>query len=230
MADIPLIIGHRGCKYAGIRENSSVAVERAISEGADIIEVDVLRTKLGEFVAYQYPFPNPLVYWSRTCPGDLTASEPLESLLRTLRGRKPVYLDIKQRFRVPDVMELKALVLTNHTNEVIIGSASRRVLSCFRTNAPNWTLNYHSLATMAAILDATCIGAKWVNPMPFVIRESFVTKVHDAGLKLAPAGTENYRKQLRYYCMGADILSSFRPAVLRRVLEDFQRSCAPHRS
>ena len=51
----PLLLGHRGCRSAGITENSLVAFAHAISQGCDGFEFDVRYTRDGRNVIWHDP-------------------------------------------------------------------------------------------------------------------------------------------------------------------------------
>jgi glycerophosphoryl diester phosphodiesterase len=218
--EIPLIIGHRGCKYPGIRENSLEAVIRAIEEKADIVEIDVARTADGEFVAFHYPNWNPFAQRPRRRRRrELPHLDDVSTLLQAIGGRVPVYLDIKDRLCSEDVLRLVRLVEGMHKNSVIVGSFFTDVLERFKKAAPDWVINYHCVAVSGSLRRAVNLGASWINPMPFLVTEKFVRGAMSCGLKFVPGGNECERRQLHYARLGAYALSTFRPARLRVLLE-----------
>ena len=219
MTHMPLIIGHRGCKYSGIRENSKAAVERAVAEVADIVEIDVTYTKCDRFLAYHYIAPGPIAAYVRRQYLRLRADvESVESLVRSLDSRKPLYLDIKERLTRETMARLLGIVRAYHKNSLIIGSFHIGVLQYMQEWGQPCTINYHCYATSSAIATAAAVNANWINPMPFGIRRSFVDSAISRGLKFVPAGNENDKKQLLYADYGAYALSTFRPARLRSLL------------
>ena len=219
MRKSPLIIGHRGCRYPGIPENSSAAVERAVQEDADIVEMDIVTTKDGVFVAFHYsPLAPRGAHLRRRTVSELAHVETMESLLGVLASRKAVYLDIKEKLSTEQLATLRSIVQAMHRNDVIVGSFHTSVLTACQALAPHWTINLHCFATMSAVRRAASLGAHWINPMPFLVTESFVRCAQAHDLKFVPAGNENDAKQLRYAELGAYALSTFRPARLRRLV------------
>lgn len=213
MFNLPLIIGHRGCKYRGVRENSIKAVKQSLNEGVDIIELDIVCTKDGRFIGY-----HPRIL-RRMPPANSPSVNSLESLLKTLNSRTPVYIDIKKSLFPKEMDMLVELTKKYHTNQVIIGSFYIDVLRYFRRLMPNYIINYHCLATYKNIRKALSIKADWINPIPYFVRAKFVSEALRYNLKFVPAGNEDYRRQLRYAKLGAYALSAFKPAVFRKWLQ-----------
>lgn len=213
MRNFPLIIGHRGCKHSGIRENSCRAVEQSIREGADIIELDVVLAKDGQFIGYHPKLfrPKPL--------STATGVDTFESLLKTLSSRRALYIDIKENLSQEKISTLAKLVRKYHNNQVIVGSFYEPVLRCFKQIERGWIINYHCLATNRSIKKAVAIGVNWINPIPYGITRGFVSGAIRRGLKFVPAGNENYYKQLRYAELGAYALSVFNPTLFREWLK-----------
>lgn len=208
----PLIIGHRGCKYPNIRENSCRAVEQSIREGADIVELDVVYSKENHFIGY-HP-------WAFQLKPFLTINniDSFESLLKTLDNRVDIYVDIKGNLSAEKMKELLKLIKKYHNKQVIIGSFYVQVLKYFRKAEPSWIINYHCLPLRRNIQKAMDIGANWINPVSYGITRGFVAEAIQKGLKFVPAGNENHRKQLYYAKLGAYALSTFRPASFRKWL------------
>jgi len=203
-----------------VLENTSQAVARAIEEGADIVEVDVVCTKDGHFVALHWPDFRFL--WSPPWKyrlAELPPVEPFSAIVRTVGNRAGLYLDIKQPLEDRQFLELAQLVSSVQPRQVIVGSFHRPVLLSCAKHRPDWIVNYDCLPLHRAIRKAKELGAHWINPVAFGVRKSFVEQALDAGLRFVPAGNESDRKQLRYAEWGAYALSTFRPARLRALLE-----------
>ncbi len=213
MSQFPLIIGHRGCKYFGIRENSREAVEQSIREKVDIVELDVVYTTDGCFIGY-----HPKLF--RTKPLSIAHNvDILESLLNILNNRAILYIDVKEKFSQEKMDLLFKLIKNYYNKQAIIGSYYLSVLSYFRRIAPNWIINYHCLATRKSIKNALDVGANWINPVSYGVTAKFVSEAKQKGLKFVPTGNENYSKQLRYAKLGAYALSTFKPAFFREWLQ-----------
>ncbi|GIW43642.1 MAG: hypothetical protein KatS3mg077_0924 [Candidatus Binatia bacterium] len=215
----PKIIGHRGCRAPGVRENTAAAAAKAVAEGADIVEFDVIQTKDGHFVALHWPdlrflFSPP---WERRLE-ELPPVSTVGEILSALGNRTGVYLDIKQPLSDRQFLELSQIVDSFQFSLVVVGSFQRGVLSACREHKPNWIVNFDCLPTHRAVRQAIELGAHWINPIPYGVRRSFVELVLDSGLKFVPAGNESDRRQLRFARWGAHALSTFRPAHLRRLL------------
>ncbi|MCX8072695.1 MAG: glycerophosphodiester phosphodiesterase [Candidatus Binatia bacterium] len=227
--ELPKIIGHRGCRAPGTFENTARAVSRALAEGADIVEVDVVKTKDGHFVALHWPDIHflglpPWKYRLRELP----RVDPISAILEAVGRRAALYLDVKQPLERGEFLELAELVDRFQLPEVIVGSFHRRVLVACTIHRPTWIANYDCLPFHRAIQEAKDLGAQWINPIAFGIRKSFVDEAVAAGLKFVPAGNEDDKRQLRYAKWGAYALSTFRPARLRALLRGLLGSAAEH--
>lgn len=214
MRRLPLIIGHRGCKHSGIRENSCEAVEQSIREGADIIELDVAYTKDNHFIGY-----HPRLF-RRKPLSTATNVDSFESLLKTLNNRKILYVDIKEKLSPERIDMLLGLIKKYYNKQVVTGSFYESVLKYFRQVESTWIIDYHCFATRRSIQEAIDIGADWINPIPHWITRRFVSEATQRGLKVVPAGNENYYRQLRYAKFGAYALSVFKPAFFREWLKN----------
>ena len=215
---LPLIIAHRGGRYPGIPENTPAAVERALADGADIVELDVLMSRDGKLVLHHYPLLDIRGQYVRKRDSrHLPELATLEETLRCLNSRAPVYLDIKDP-NIPSAALFKC-VDRLHNNGVIIGSFSSPFLAHVRKLRPAWKINFHCLALRRSLRVAQEVGADWINPLPWCITRAFVQQIMWLGSKFVPAGTENYSKQLRYAQWGAYALSTFRPKELKAFLE-----------
>ena len=204
---LPLIIGHRGCKHSGIKENSCRAVERSIKERADIVEIDVVCNKKGCFIGH-----HPKLFSLKN------NAESFELLLKTLDSRAMLYVDIKERLSKGKIDALLKLIKKYYKGQAVAGSFYSKVLKCIREKEPAWIINYHCLPTRRCIKKALEAGANWINPVPLGVTSGFVNEAMKNGLKFVPAGNENYKKQLRYAKLGAHALSVFRPALFREWL------------
>ncbi len=226
MKSLPKIIGHRGCRAPGVLENSSRAVARAITEGADIVEVDVICTRDGHFVALHWPdvCSSLLPPWKYRL-AELPPVEQVTSIVRTAGQQVALYLDIKQPLDDRQFLDLAQLVSSFTPRQVIVGSFHRGVLRSCAKHCPQWILNYDCLPVHRAITKANELGAHWINPVAFAVRKSFVERALEAGLRFVPAGSENDRRQLRYAAWGAYALSTFRPARLRALLRQHFEQC-----
>ena len=219
MAGIPLIIGHRGSRSPGIRENSCKAVEHGVLEGADVIEIDVVTSADGHFLAHHYPVPNFRGhYLRRKSATEIRGLDSVESLLDVLNSQRAIYLDIKECLSAEEIANLLSVVHKRHLNTIVVGSFHESVLARVRACDPSCTLNFHCLPTLRSISRAVRLNAHWINPIPYGVRKSFVDAAHREGLKFVPAGNESDRKQLQYASWGAYALSTFRPSRLRTIL------------
>lgn len=93
----PLIMAHAGGKAHG-PENSVDAVEASLARGAEIIEVDVRKSREGKLYCYHGPFGLAEIYrfesWERI--NALLGVNSLEEIVDVVRDRAVIFLDIKE--------------------------------------------------------------------------------------------------------------------------------------
>lgn len=213
----PLIIGHRGCRYPGTKENSSNAVIRALKEGVDAVELDVIKeyvhhpTIIEELIGYDFK------KWAKK-------SETLEQVLKTLNNQCAVYIHIKRPISFSQAEKITDIINLNHSNKVVIGSFDSATLEHFRKLEPDWIINYHCFPFKRNIKKALEINADWIEAFSLFIPKNFIRLLKENNLKFVPSANEDYEKLLHYIKLGAHAVSTFKPGEFKKWLEKVQYS------
>lgn len=107
---MPLVIAHRGAHDSRAPENSLAAFERAIELGADMVELDVRRTRDGELVVFHDPAVGGVLLADLTCAelSELRGMRPplLSEAVACVRGRIALMAELKEDGYVAEVLEL----------------------------------------------------------------------------------------------------------------------------
>ena len=93
----PFLAAHRGVCGANIPCNSLAAYKIAIDQGADVVEIDVSKSKDGKFFAF-HPGTEPIFLKSEKYISDMTAKE-VEELFLVNQD------DVKTHYKVPTLQE-----------------------------------------------------------------------------------------------------------------------------
>lgn len=93
----PFLAAHRGVCGANIPCNSLAAYTIAINQGADVVEIDVSKSKDGKFFAF-HPGTEPIFLKSEKYISDMTAKE-VEELFLVNQD------DVKTHYKVPTLQE-----------------------------------------------------------------------------------------------------------------------------
>lgn len=174
--DVPLVVAHRGaCRHAA--ENTVLAAEIAISQGADMIELDVRRTADGVLVVHHDALLHgvPLHDLSYDLVRDIKPDiARLDELLSTAAGRVMLDVELKESGYEETVLD----VLTSHVSiqDVVVTSFCRRALVRMKTLEPSmrtgWIVEGPQPADVLSRFART--GADWlvaeaVSLTPFMI-------------------------------------------------------------
>ena len=91
--NIPFLTAHRGVNGANVPCNTMLAYKIAIDQGADVVEIDVTKSKDGEYFVF-HPGMEPVFLKCGKFIPDMTAKEVLETPLLNLD-------EVKTHYRVP---------------------------------------------------------------------------------------------------------------------------------
>ncbi|MBR2943557.1 MAG: glycerophosphodiester phosphodiesterase family protein [Clostridia bacterium] len=98
----PFLVAHRGVCGANIPCNSIAAYKIALSQGADVVEIDVSKTKDGKYYVF-HPWMEPIFLRSKKYICDMTAEE--------LENERLVNQDgVKTSYKVPTLYEVLTLL------------------------------------------------------------------------------------------------------------------------
>jgi glycerophosphoryl diester phosphodiesterase len=224
MGPVPLAIAHRGDPVAE-RENTLPAFAAAVREGADMVELDLRRTRDGGIVVVHDATLARL--W-----GDERKVADLD--LAAVRGigrgqtRIPTFGEVLDEIDVPLMVDLNAPTVEGGLHEVRRAGAMARAL--FVTGDVGALRHLRHLAPDARI-GLTWVkqdpppptllqelGAEYWNPMFTLVTPDRVAEVHDMGLKVSTWTVDKPRHMARVTAAGVDAIVSNRIRRLRRHL------------
>lgn len=94
----PFLVAHRGANGANVPCNTIVAYKTAVDQGADVVEIDVTKSKDGEHFVF-HPGMEPVFLKCGKFIPDMTAKEVSETPLLNLD-------EVKTHYRVPTLREV----------------------------------------------------------------------------------------------------------------------------
>ncbi len=196
------VIAHRGV-HIGIPENSLPAYQKAIDLGCDFIEIDVRRTKDGQFVSIHNATVDGYVKGISGRVRDMTLSElkeldigsridkkwkntqipTFEEILQLCKGKIGIYLDLKDA-PVPELMKL--IIKYEMEQEIVWYISSEYLLDMPEYNqvfGKSFPMpDPHSEDNLTNVLEKLkpCVVATDMGDLS----ESFVTKSHEYEVKV----------------------------------------------
>jgi glycerophosphoryl diester phosphodiesterase len=224
MGAVPLTSAHRGDPVAD-RENTLPAFTSAVREGADMVELDLRRTRDGEIVVLHDATLSRL--WGDDRPvADLTLAAVRE--VGDGQRRIPTFREVLQQIDVPMMVDLNAETVEGALDEVRQADAVARALFVtgnvtalrhLRRLAPEARIGLTWVAQEpppAALLRE--LGAEYWNPMFRLVTPDRVAEVHRMGLKVSTWTVDKPRHMARVVAAGVDAIVSNRIRDLRRHL------------
>jgi glycerophosphoryl diester phosphodiesterase len=237
------VIAHRGAS-ADAPENTLAAVELALAQGADRVEVDVQRTADGVLV---------LVHDAdlrrTTDVGPARAGDPvgaftlaelrrldagswfaprfageriptLDELLDLVRGRAGVHLELKDPARYPGV-ERQVVAALRPGDDVLVQSFDHACVRRVHALAPDVPLGLLVEEPLdPAALRAAAGFATEVNPDLAVVDQSVVDAAHAHGLAVSVWTVDDVADLRRTRDLGVDAIITDVPAVLAALLAE----------
>ena len=221
---MPLAIAHRGDPVAE-RENTLPAFTSAVREGADMVELDLRRTRDGEIVVLHDATLSRL--WG---VGRAVADLELAEVRQIGQGqtRIPTFREVLDHIAVPLMVDLNAETVEGALGEVRQADAMARALFV--------TGNVAALRHLRHLAPAARIGLTWVeqeppplallqelgaeywNPMFRLVTPERVADVHGMGLKVSTWTVDKSRHMARLVAAGVDAIVSNQIRDLRRHL------------
>lgn len=240
------IIAHRGA--AGARpENTMAAVERALDDRADWVEIDVQETADGEVViAHDSDFMKlagvDLKVWDATMPdlaeidigswfdpayaGERTPT--LRAVLEAAKGRGKVLIELKYyghdvalESRVAEIVE--ATGMADQVGVMSLKIPGMRKMHALR---PDWP---HGILAATALGDLSTLEADFLAVNTGQVSLALIRRVHAQGRKLYVWTVDDPVTMVRMISMGVDGLITNEPALARQVMEARNRLTAPER-
>ncbi|SFJ95786.1 glycerophosphoryl diester phosphodiesterase [Pseudovibrio ascidiaceicola] len=244
-ADLPqkdvLIIAHRGAS-SHAPENTIAALERAIEDKADWIEVDVQEAADGSVViAHDSDFmrliSKPANVW------DLTLEEiqsldvggwfgmefqgervpTLREALEIVKGKAVLLIELKYypRSRNEHLENEVARIITQAEmeNDIAIMSLERSALTRMRKLEPNWNIG---LLTATSIGNFSELKGNFVAVSSASASLNFIRRTQETGKQVFVWTVNNPSTMLRYISMGVDGIITDDPALARNTLEEYK--------
>jgi glycerophosphoryl diester phosphodiesterase len=224
MGPVPIAIAHRGDPVAA-RENTLPAFTAAVREGADMIELDVRRTRDEQIVVLHDATLSRL--WDVDCKvADLDLAAVRE--IGSGETRIPTFGEVLDQIGVPVMVDLNAETVDGALREVRRAGAMERALFV--------TGNVAALRHLRHLAPEARIGLTWVereppppallgelgaeywNPMFRLVTAERVADVHRMGLKVSTWTVDKPRHMARVIAAGVDAIVSNRIRALRRHL------------
>jgi glycerophosphoryl diester phosphodiesterase len=240
---VTAVIAHRGAS-ADAPENTLAAVELALAQGADRVEVDVQRTADGALVMVHDADLRRTTDVPAARAGDPVgaftlaelraldagswfaprfAGEPvptLGDLLDAVRGRAGVHLELKDPHRYPGI-ERQVVAALGRDDDVLVQSfdhASVRRVHALAADVPLGLLTERPLD--AGELRAAAGFAAQVNPDVAVLDAGLVEAAHAHGLAVATWTVDGAEALRRTVALGVDAIITDTPGALRAVLRE----------
>jgi glycerophosphoryl diester phosphodiesterase len=222
---VPLAIAHRGDPVAE-RENTLAAFESAVRQGADMVELDLQRTRNGEIVILHDPTASRLWDVDRAV-GDLDLSEVQDIGHGVLRI--PTLHQVLARCEVPFMVDftggevvdgaLAAVRAAGAMDRSLFVTGNVDALRLLRSLAPEARIGLTQTRPEpppAALLHE--LGAEYWNPWFGLITPEWVAALHDLGFKVSTWTVDEPRHMAQVVEAGVDAVVSNRIGDLRRLL------------
>lgn len=240
------IVAHRGA--AAVRpENTLAAVEKALEDRADWVEIDVQETADGEvIVAHDSDFMKqarvPLKVWEATL-GDLaridigTWFDPaysdarvptLRAVLGAVKGRGRVIIELKYYGHDQQLEErvVRLVEEAGMTGDVMVMSLKREGVARMRALRPDWRLG---VLAARAIGDLAALDAEFLAVNTGQVSLDLIRRTRAAGKKLYVWTVDDPLTMSRMISMGVDGLITNDPALARKVMEERAMLSTPER-
>jgi glycerophosphoryl diester phosphodiesterase len=225
MGVVPIAIAHRG-EPIGERENTMASFTAAVGHGADMVELDLQRSRDGIIVVLHDATLSRL--WGVDQPvADLDLAD-LQAIGRDAM-RIPTFGQVLGEIALPLMVDFTEVeVVAGALEEVRRAGALERCLFVSR--------NVPALRTLRSLSPEARIGLSWIEPgppPPSLLRElgaefwnpmfrlatpERVAAVHDLGLKVSAWTVDEPRHMARMVAAGVDAIVSNRISELRAFL------------
>ncbi len=233
----PLIMAHRGAS-ALLPENSLSAFERAVADGADILETDLHFTKDDQIVLIHddtldrtVEASGPVRHYTLSQLKQFKLRQPasrqneveriltLPELIELTGANVPLALELKDSlFEHPEYGQRLITVLrqTNLLGRCAVISFNKRKMQRIEAMAPELVGGWITLFNFLPTHSAELLGPFW--PL-LVINPFYVAWAHRLGKIVAPLDTTPERRLGFYLRLGVDVLLTDNPALTLREIE-----------
>jgi len=226
-----LIIGHRGASYYFL-ENTKESIMAAISQGAQMVEVDVRATKDKKLVLYHDNTLLRLAKKSRYISGiqlaDLRKVRlhgnsrilELSDFLKITNGKITVNLEIKvPHFEEEIVRQIKR---HHHQNSAILSSKNFRIIRKIKQIDPKLKVGYViniGHFSRRHLHNAQKIGAYSIHPSNLKTTHRLIKYVHSLRMRVFPYAINTSGRMKYLINCGVDGIITDRPDLLRKVIK-----------
>ena len=229
------VIAHRGASSRA-PENTLAAVEAAIEDGADWVEVDVQETADGVVVIhhdadFMRAARDGRKIWDLTFD-EVTAIDigswmgaeyadervfTLDELLERCRGRIPVNIELKVYGRGQRLEErvIEAVERAGMEDDVVLMSLHRPTVERLNALRPDWTVGQLAAMTVG---DVTKVEADFLAVNASMATASFIRRAHRRGVDVMVWTVDHPVQMSDLITRGVDGLITNRPALAREVL------------
>ncbi|MEH6584398.1 MAG: glycerophosphodiester phosphodiesterase [Halioglobus sp.] len=233
--DATFVVAHRGAAGAA-PENTLASVRRAITDGADWVEIDVQESRDGHVVVFHDSdfmklTGNPLKIWD----GDLAEIQQqdigswfspefadervptLQQVLETVRGRSRLMIELKYyghdqqlEQRVVDVVESAGMA-----DQVVVMSLKLAGVQKLQALRPDWTVG---LLAATAMGDLSKVDVDFLALSGRMVTSRFIRRVQHSGKRILVWTVNDAPSMSRWMSMGVDGVITDEPALARKVL------------
>ena len=231
------VIAHRGAAAAR-PENTLAAVEKALEDRADWVEIDVQEIADGTvIVTHDSDFMKqagvPLKVWD-AMPEDLAQIDigswfdpayaearvpTLREVLEVAKGRGQVLIELKYYGHDERLEERVARIVeeTGMADDVMIMSLKRAGVAKMRALRPDWPMG---ILAARAIGDLSALDAEFLAVNTGQVSGHLLRRAHAAGKRVYVWTVDDPRAMSRMISMGVDGLITNKPALARQVMAE----------
>jgi glycerophosphoryl diester phosphodiesterase len=222
---VTLAIAHRGDPI-GQRENTLPAFEAAVHQGADMVELDLRRTRDGVIVVLHDP--TLLRLWGvDRAVGDLDLAQIRE--IGQGDVRVPTLRQVLDQFTIPFMVDftgdevvqgaLDAIRAADAMDRSLFVTGHVGALRAVRALSPEARIGLTWIERASPPLSLLCeLGVEFWNPHFRLATPARVAAVHDLGMKVSTWTVDEPRHMARMAKAGVDAIVSNRIGELRRFL------------
>jgi glycerophosphoryl diester phosphodiesterase len=233
--EIPLVIAHRGASGT-LPENTLPAYELAIAQRADMIEIDLHRSRDREIVVAHDEDLSRLGGVGEIADADVAQIRGLDagdgSVVPTLAevlddfgARIPFNLELKRgtasRYEGLEAAALAAVEARGLLATTLFSSFDDATLACLRAQSPAARIALLlSIRTASRPFErARALGAEAINPSLMVVTKDLVDAAHSEGLAVYVYTVDTEADMRRLLAAGVDGLFTNYPARMRALVD-----------
>ncbi|MBX3419482.1 MAG: hypothetical protein KF851_17905 [Pirellulaceae bacterium] len=236
--DTVLVIAHRGA--AGTApENTLAAFEKAILDGADFVELDVMESADGQVVVfhdkdYMKVAGVPTKVWEATYSELATIdigshfdskfndqrTPLLVDALRLCKDRAKVIIELKDYGRGERLVErvIEIVEQERMSEQIVVMSLSLPLVRETKQARPDWTVGYLAAVSVGKLTE---IDADFLAVNSKIASRSFLASARRLNKPVYVWTVDTPQSMLHHLCNGVDGIITNRPDVASKVVEQF---------